>query len=67
MIVGGVIMNRINVFLVSYQPPYPIKSYFPSVGEILVTAGFVAALMLAYRFTVYYFPVLGPAQKEAAS
>ncbi len=67
LIVGGVIINRMNVFLVAFQPPYPLESYFPSVGEMVITGGFIAALMLAYRFTVYFFPVLTPAAKEARS
>jgi len=67
LVVGGVIVNRMNVFLVAFQPPYPVQSYFPSVGELAITAGFIAILMLAYRFTVYYLPVLSPAGKEANS
>ncbi|MBW2108040.1 MAG: Ni/Fe-hydrogenase cytochrome b subunit, partial [Deltaproteobacteria bacterium] len=41
----GILLNRINVFLVSYTPHYVIKSYFPAVGEIFITAGLIAALM----------------------
>lgn len=67
MVVGGVILNRINVFLVSFQPPYPVASYFPSVGEISITAGLVAGLMLCYRFLVHFLPVLSPADKEVSS
>ncbi|MFH1033277.1 MAG: Ni/Fe-hydrogenase cytochrome b subunit [Pseudomonadota bacterium] len=67
LIVAGVVLNRVNVFLVAYQPPFPAHPYFPSVGEMAITMGFIAALMLAYRFTVYYLPVLTPAQKEPAS
>lgn len=67
LIVAGVVLNRINVFLVSFRPPFPEQSYFPSLGEMAITMGFIAALMLAYRFTVYFLPVLTPADKEAAS
>jgi Ni/Fe-hydrogenase subunit HybB-like protein len=67
MVVAGVVLNRVNVFLVAYQPPYPAHPYFPSVGEIAITVGFISALMLAYRLTVHYFPVLTPAPKEATS
>jgi hypothetical protein len=35
---GGVLLNGVNVFLVSYRPR-PRRSNFHSVGEILVTAG----------------------------
>jgi Ni/Fe-hydrogenase subunit HybB-like protein len=67
LIVGGVLLNRINVFLVAFQPPFAQASYFPSVGEMAITVGFISTLMLAYRFTVYFFPVLSPAAKEASS
>ncbi|MFH1060080.1 MAG: Ni/Fe-hydrogenase cytochrome b subunit [Pseudomonadota bacterium] len=67
LVVAGVVINRINVFLVSFQPPYPVRPYFPSVGEIAITVGFIAALVLAYRFTAYFFPVLSPAHKEASA
>jgi Ni/Fe-hydrogenase subunit HybB-like protein len=58
LIVLGVVFNRINVFLVAYQPPYAVRDYFPSFGEIAVTVGLVATLMLAYRALVTYLPVI---------
>jgi Ni/Fe-hydrogenase subunit HybB-like protein len=58
LVVLGVVFNRINVFLVAYQPPYAVRSYFPSFGEIAVTVGLVATLMLAYRALVTYLPVI---------
>lgn len=58
LIVLGVVFNRINVFLVAYQPPYAVRSYFPSLGEIAVTVGLIATLMLAYRALVTYLPVI---------
>lgn len=67
LIVGGVALNRVNVFLVSFQPPFAETSYFPSIGEIAVTAGFVAALMLVYRILVTYLPILSPKSREVAS
>jgi hypothetical protein len=50
MIVGGVLLNRINVFVVGYRPPISEANYFPAIGEIMVTVGLIAALMLLYRF-----------------
>ena len=67
LIVGGVALNRVNVFLVSFQPPYAESSYFPSIGEIVITAGFIAALMLVYRLLVTYLPILSPESREVAS
>ncbi len=63
----GILLNRINVFLVSYTPPYVIKSYFPSVGEMFITAGLIAGLMFMYRVFVAIFPVLGAKPKELVS
>jgi len=58
LVVGGVVLNRINVFLVAYQPLFPERSYFPSVFEILVTIGLMSALVLIFRWIIMTFPVL---------
>jgi len=58
LVVFGVLLNRINNFVVAYTPPYSTKSYFPSFGEISVTIGFIAILVLVYRFVVLNFPVI---------
>jgi Ni/Fe-hydrogenase subunit HybB-like protein len=58
MIVLGVALNRINVFLVAYQPLYPQKTYFPSIGEVAVTVGLISLLIFCYRVVVNYFPVI---------
>jgi Ni/Fe-hydrogenase subunit HybB-like protein len=58
LVVAGVLLNRINNFIVAYTPPYADYSYFPSIGEISVTVGFVAMLVLLYRFFVINFPVV---------
>ncbi|MFW5932224.1 MAG: NrfD/PsrC family molybdoenzyme membrane anchor subunit [Desulfohalobiaceae bacterium] len=67
MIVGGVLLNRINVFVVGYQPPISESTYFPAFAEILITVGLVAALMFIYRFLVTYLPVLGAPQTKESS
>ncbi len=59
LFVIGILLNRINVFVVSYTPPYIIESYFPAVGEIFITVGLIATLMFVYRVFVFIFPVLG--------
>ncbi len=58
LVVFGVLMNRINNFLVAYTPPYEIHSYFPSFGELSVTIGFVALEVLIFRFFVIQFPIV---------
>lgn len=60
LVVFGVAFNRINVFLVAFQPPYATKAYFPSVMEIMFTVGMVGAMMLVYRAAVTIFPILPP-------
>lgn len=65
-IIGGVVLNRLNVFLVGYRAPHAQTSYFPSVGEIAVTAGLIAALMFLYRLLVTYLPILSPHGTEAS-
>ena len=65
LVVFGVLLNRINNFVVAYTPPYSTESYFPSFGEISVTVGFVAILILLYRFIVLNFPVISLPGKTA--
>ena len=66
-IIGGVVLNRINVFLVGYQPPFPAKSYFPSIGEMAITAGLIAALIFIYRLAVIYLPVINDQEGKISS
>jgi Ni/Fe-hydrogenase subunit HybB-like protein len=67
MIVGGVLLNRINVFVVGYRPPISEANYFPSIGEMLITTGLIAGLMFLYRFIVTYLPVLNRPEKEVTA
>jgi Ni/Fe-hydrogenase subunit HybB-like protein len=64
LIVVGVVINRLNVFVVGYKPPVTAAGYFPSIGEIMTTAGLIATLMLIYRFLVTHLPVLSARRKE---
>ena len=64
LIIGGVALNRINVFLVGYQPPYAETSYFPAIGEMMITAGLISALIFIYKVCVTYLPVLSPQDQE---
>lgn len=58
LVIFGVVLNRINVFLVGYNPPYLTKAYFPSVGEIAMTVAIVSSILFCYRFFVTFFPIL---------
>jgi Ni/Fe-hydrogenase subunit HybB-like protein/Fe-S-cluster-containing dehydrogenase component len=61
MIILGVVINRLDVFIIGYHPPYAAKSYVPSLTEFALSFGLVAGLMLAYRIAVTYLPILEPA------
>ncbi|BBO85171.1 Ni/Fe-hydrogenase cytochrome b subunit [Desulfosarcina ovata subsp. sediminis] len=64
MILVGVLVNRLNVFVVGYRPPISEANYFPSIGEILVTVGLIAALMFIYRLIITHLPVLAKPEQE---
>ncbi|MBI1388136.1 MAG: Ni/Fe-hydrogenase cytochrome b subunit [bacterium] len=64
LIVGGVMLNRINVFLTAFHPVYETQRYFPSLMEIAVTAGLISTLVLMYRLAVTVFPVLPAPEKQ---
>lgn len=65
LVILGVVLNRLNVFVIAYHPPYAEKTYFPSITEMAVSLGLVAALMLTWRVAVTYLPILQPARKVA--
>jgi Ni/Fe-hydrogenase subunit HybB-like protein len=50
-------LYRIDTFLVAFNPGSHY-TYFPSVGEIVVTVGLVAIEILGYIAIVTYFPIL---------
>ena len=64
LVIFGVLLNRIDNFVVAYTPPYSFGTYFPSIGEISVTLGFVAILVLLYRVIVINFPVISQPDKR---
>jgi Ni/Fe-hydrogenase subunit HybB-like protein len=66
MVVGGVALNRINVFIIGYKPLYPDAPYVPAWTEVLLTAGFISILILLYRGAAWIFPVL-PKEEGGAS
>ncbi len=64
LVIFGVVINRINNFVIAYKPPYNEGAYIPSFGEISVTLGFVALLILLYRAFVMIFPVISIKKKN---
>lgn len=67
LVIFGVALNRINSFLVAYDPPYATTTYFPSIGEILVTVGFISLEVLLYRLIVRYFPIISVPSESSAN
>jgi len=62
--VFGVMLNRINVFVIAYRPPYADKAYVPALGEFAITAALIAGLVLCYRLIVTYLPVMPVLEEE---
>jgi Ni/Fe-hydrogenase subunit HybB-like protein len=58
LVIFGVFLNRFNVFIISYTPVYSSGRYWPSIGEVSVTLGFIALEILIYRAFVMIFPVI---------
>lgn len=65
MYIFGVLLNRCTVFFIAYKPPFAEKAYFPAIGELALTIGLIATLMLIYRVFVTIFPILPAPAKEA--
>ena len=60
LILAGGVLYRFDTYVVAYDPG-PGWSYFPSVLEMLVTAGLVAIETMVYLAVVKRFPVLSGA------
>jgi Ni/Fe-hydrogenase subunit HybB-like protein len=54
----GVVLNRVDTYLIGYTPLFMQTRYYPAIGELAVTAGLVCTLILIYRFIVIYVPIL---------
>jgi Ni/Fe-hydrogenase subunit HybB-like protein len=63
LVIAGVLLNRVNNFIIAYNPFYNSVTYYPSFGEISVTIGCIALLVIAYRFIVINFPVISQENK----
>jgi len=62
----GLLLNRFNVFLIAYTPPYG-GLYFPSAGEVLVTLGLFSSLFFIYKLAVTYLPIQPSGKGEVTS
>lgn len=63
----GVALNRINVFIIGYDPPYGDGPYVPAIPEILLTVGFISIIVLLYRAWVFIFPILPKLEEKGGS
>jgi Ni/Fe-hydrogenase subunit HybB-like protein len=60
LVVGGLVVNRINVFLTAYTSATVDTRYFPSVIEIVIMVGLASLFMFLYRVLVSIFPIHAP-------
>lgn len=67
LVILGVVINRVNVFIIAYTPPYADSPYVPTIGEFMVTFGFIALLVLLYRAFAMIFPVISHHGDHAAA
>lgn len=58
-------LYRFDTFLVAFNPGDQ-WTYFPSIGEITITAGLVSLELLAYIFIIHYFPIMSGARYATA-
>lgn len=63
MLLNGA-LYRLNCYLIGFDPGDG-WSYFPSLGEVLVTLGIFALEIMLYLMVVKLFPVLHAARREA--
>jgi Ni/Fe-hydrogenase subunit HybB-like protein len=63
LVAGG--LYRFDAYLIAFDPGHGYR-YFPSVGELLVSAGIVAAEVLLYVVIVKTFPILRGAAAPGA-
>lgn len=61
---AGGALYRVDAFLVAFQPG-PGWHYFPSLGELVITFGFVATETLLYLVAVRRFPILAGAPRPS--
>ncbi len=53
----GIVLNRLNVSVIAFKWDAP-HHYYPSVGEIVVTAAIISAEIWAFRWIVLRMPVM---------
>ena len=64
VIIFGIALNRFDMFITAYTPPYYFRTYWPSIGEISITVGLISIEILLYRALVMIFPVIAQPNKS---
>ena len=64
VIIFGIALNRFDMFITAYTPPYYFRIYWPSIGEISITVGLISIEILLYRALVMIFPVIAQPNKS---
>jgi Ni/Fe-hydrogenase subunit HybB-like protein len=60
MVVLGLMLNRVDVSIISWARPHDAAKYFPHPLEFAFTIGLWAGLALVFYVVGKYFPLLGP-------
>lgn len=58
LIIAGLMLNRLNTYLIAFKTRPGYGAYFPSLGEILISAMLVSILFVGFKVLANYFPVL---------
>jgi len=66
LFIVGVSLNRVDTYITSYMPPFATTYYLPSIGEILVCAAQIAALIFLYRLIAFIFPIVSQPSTDRA-
>lgn len=58
LIIAGLMLNRFNTYLIAFKTRPGWGAYFPSIGEIMISAMLISILFVGYKVLANYFPVL---------
>jgi Ni/Fe-hydrogenase subunit HybB-like protein len=58
LLIGGVVLNRLAVYLIGYRSPVAEIGYTPSFGELALTAALLSTIIVGFRLVATSFPIL---------
>jgi len=67
LIMGGIVLNRANVYLIGYQPHHSEGRYVPSWAEWGFTIGVLAGVVLVARVIISRLAVLAPTRSTTGT